>query len=268
MEQNEKAIEAYKESLNQGTIYKSDILLADSMVIPDYDLKEIAEIKGGVIALVSPTGTGKTYLLRDILSNVHKNYDQFWIFSGTATLQKDYDFFPRENLFKNYDETKMQEIWNKNYNKDPKDRENILIILDDIIADPEFIKGKMLNKMAISARHIKITVIILTQYLTSLKPIVRQNLRLIIAFETDSYKERKKFIEEFLSLTNSRVGDLIYTRITKVPYQAVIVAVYKKDKTERVYKYIAKETKDSQLKLKNTQKNDEGLIVEAVVRRK
>jgi len=266
MEQNEKAIEIYKESLNQGTIYKSDLLLADSMVIPEYNLKEITEIKGGVIAMVAPTSSGKTYLLRDLLANTHKNYDQFFIFSGTATLQKDYDFFPRNNIYKNYDEAKMKEIWDTNYDKKPEDRENILIILDDIIADPEFIKGKMLNKMAISSRHIAITVIILVQYLTSLKPIVRQNLRLIIAFETDSYKERKKFVEEFLSLTNSRVGDLIYTRITKVPYQAIIVAIYKKDKASRVYKYIAKQTNDAQLKLKNLK--SEELFVEAVVRRK
>lgn len=264
---NDEAVEKYMDSLNSGTIYKNDMILADSMNIPNYNLNDLTEIQGGVIAIIAPTGAGKTFFLRDALKHIHKNYDKFYLFSGTAKLQKDYDFFPKDNIFQFYEEAKMVEIWDDAYKRAKEDRDKVLIILDDIIADPEFIKGKVLNKMAISARHLKITVIIITQYLTSLKPIVRQNLRLVVAFETDSYKERRKFIDEFLSLTNNRVGDLIYSRITKVPYQCIIVAVYKKDKNDKVYKYIAQKVPDSALKLKNKVPMDSGPSPSIIIRR-
>ncbi len=253
---NDEAVEKYMDSLNSGTIYKNDLVLADAFQINEFDPKVIPkDITGGIIALVGATGFGKTFLLRDILSQIHKNYDQFYLFSGTAKLQKDYDFFTngttKENIFQFYEEKKMTELWDENYLRSSKERENILIVLDDVINDPEFIKSLVLKKYATGARHINITVILLTQFLNSLKPIIRNNLRLVIAFESDNWKERRKFIDEYLSVINSRVGDLIYKKITGVPYQCVVIAVYKKDKNNKVYKYIAQKVSDGALKLKN-----------------
>ena len=268
MEENQKAMDKYMNNLNNSTIYKNDIMLANSMIIDDFETSDIKEITGGIIALVAKTGGGKTYLLRDLLSHIHKNYDRFYLFSGTARLQHDYDFFPKDNIYQFFDEQKMNEIWEENYNKKEKDREKVLVICDDVINDPEFIKSQVLKKSATGARHIGITIIILTQFLYSLKPIIRENLRLIIAFENDNYKERRKFIDEFLSLTNPRVGSLLYKRITSVPYQTIVVAVYKKDK-HKIFKYIAKPTQDSQLKLKEKKKyTEENYEVEKLVRRK
>jgi len=258
MDPNEQAVEVYMDSLNTGTIYKNDLLLADKFEVNVFDPTVIPEdITGGIIALVGATGYGKTFLLRDILSKIHKNYDRFYMFSGTAKLQKDYDFFPKENISQFYDEAKMTEIWDNAYNKQKGDRENVLIILDDVINDPEFIKSLVLKKYATGARNLGITIFLLTQFLNSLKPIIRNNLRLVVAFESDNYKERRKFIDEYLSVINPRVGDHIYRKITSVPFQCVVVAVYKKDKHNKVYKYIATETKDTQLKVKDIYKLDD-----------
>lgn len=248
---NDQAIKEYTEKLNDTTIYKNDIELAEKYQINNFDPLVIPkDISGGIIALVGSTGYGKTFLLRDILSKIHKNYDRFIMFSGTAKLQKDYDFFPKENIYEHYSEEKMEEIWDKNYNS--RDPEKILIILDDVINDPEFIKSQVLKKYATGARHIKLTVFLLTQFLNSLKPIIRNNLRLVVAFESDNYKERRKFIDEYLSIINPRVGDFIYKKITSEPFQCVVVAVYKKDKNNKIYKYKASPTEDKLLKLKNT----------------
>lgn len=245
---NEIAIEEYTENLSKGTIYKNDIILAEKFQINDFDPLVIPkDITGGIIAIIAATGTGKTFLLRDILSKIHENYDRFYLFSGTAKLQKDYDFFPKEFIFEHYSELKMEELWEINYGHE--DPERVLIILDDVINDPEFIKSLVLKKYATGSRHVKITVFLLTQFLNSLKPIIRNNLRLVITFESDNYKERRKFIDEYLSLINPRVGDLVYKKITSVPFQCIVISVYKKDKNNKVYKYIASKVDDSQLEL-------------------
>lgn len=252
MNEYDNALEKYMDNISNTTIYKNDLLLSESVPVGDFDPNTITEIQGGIIALVGSTGFGKTFLLRELLSVVHKKYDRFYLFSGTAKLQKDYDFFTKklpENVFQFYDDSKMAEIWNTSYEKSDKDRERILIILDDVINDPDFIKGKILHKYATGARQVKITVILLTQFLNSLKPIIRNNLRMIITFESDNFKERRKFIDEFLSIINPRVGDIIYKNITSVPFQCIVVSLYKKDKQNKIKKYLAKPVSDNQLKL-------------------
>lgn len=245
---NEEALKEYAENLNNSTIYKNDIILAEKFQINDFDPTVIPkDITGGVIALIGSTGYGKTFCLRYILSMIHENYDRFYMFSGTAKLQKDYDFFPKEFIYERYSDSKMEEIWDQNYNASDPDR--VLIILDDVINDPEFIKSLVLKKYATGARHIGITVFLLTQYFNSLKPIIRNNLRLVITFESDNYKERRKFIDECLSIVNPRVGDFVYKKITSIPYQCIVVTMYKKDKNNKVYKFLAQPVDDSKLKL-------------------
>lgn len=250
---NEANLKEYTDKINSSTIYKNDIILADKFQVNIFDPQVIPEdITGGVIAFIGSTGYGKTFLLRYILSKIHKEYDVFYLFSGTAKLQKDYNFFPKENIHEFYSEEKMTEIWNTAH-KRVENGEKLLkqiIILDDVINDKEFIKGSVLKKYATGARHIGITVFLLSQLFSSLKNL-KTNLRIVLSFESDSFKERRKFIDEYLSLINPRVGDLIYKKITSVPFQCVVVCCYKKDKNNKIYKFLAESVKDSSLHLKN-----------------
>jgi hypothetical protein len=195
--------------------------------------------------ICSPTATGKTYLLKDILHHIHEGYGQNIImFSGTAKLQDVYNFFPRTKIFDEYIEKEMEAIWDQQFKADKKKREKVLIILDDVLHDKEFKNSKVFKKVSTGGRHLDITIIFLTQYLKAVGPIIRNNTRLFIAFETDSYKEREKIIDDFLSFDTKAEGDAIYKEITKTPYQCMLVCVYKKDKQGKVYKYIAKDRPD------------------------
>lgn len=214
------------------------------MEIPDYDLNEIKNLSG-LIMICSPTATGKTFLLKDILHHIHGEYkNNILMFSGTAKLQDVYNFFPRKNIFDEYNEKEMEGIWERQFKADKKDRQKVLIILDDILHDKEFKNSKVFKKVACGGRHLDIAIIFLTQYLKAVGPIIRNNTRLFIAFETDSYKEREKIIDDFLSFDTKAEGDQIYKAITQVPYQAMFVCVYKKDHKGKIYKYIAKDRPD------------------------
>ena len=214
------------------------------MEIPAYDLNEMKNLSG-LIMICSPTATGKTYLLKDILHHIHEEYkNNITMFSGTAKLQDVYNFFPRKYIFDEYLEKEMEAIWEHQFKADKKERKKHLIILDDILHDKEFKNSKVFKKIATGGRHLDITIILLTQYLKAVGPIIRNNTRLFIAFETDSYKEREKIIDDFLSFDTKGEGDIIYKEITKVPYQCMFVAVYQKNKMGKVYKYIAQDRPD------------------------
>lgn len=236
-------MEEYLKNIGNNTIRKNDYLLANSYKIDDFSPEDIKDITGGVVAIIAGTGCGKSVLLKDLLSHTHKNYKKIHLMSRTAKLQKFYDFVPRSMITDDYDEKKLEEIWNSQLkrNEEGKSLENVLVILDDIIASPSYKKSKMLEECSISARHLNITVILLSQNFTSIKPIIRNNIRIAITFQMQSAKERAKFSEQFLGADSARAGDILLRKITGTRYQCLIVQVYKNGQSlsEKVKKYIS-----------------------------
>lgn len=236
-------MESYLKNIGNNTILKNSYLLANSYNIEEFSPEDIKEITGGVVAIIAGTGSGKSVLLKDLLSHTHTNYKKIHLMSRTAKLQKFFDFVPRSMISDDYDEKKLEEIWNSQLklNEEGRPLEPILVILDDIIASNSYKKSKMLEECSISARHLNITVILLSQNFTSIKPIIRNNIRIAICFQMQSAKERAKFSEQFLGADSARAGDILLRKITDVPYQCLIVQVYKNGKTisEKVKKYIA-----------------------------
>lgn len=236
-------MEAYLNNIGNNTIRKNDYILADSYEIGDFSPEDMGDITGGVVAIIAPTNSGKTVLLKDIMSKTHKNYDKIHLFSRTAKLQHCYDFLPRKWITDDFNEGEIESIWDQQIkdNEQGKVQKKILIILDDIICSPSYKKSKILEECSISARHLNITVILLSQNYSSIKPIIRQNLRLVFTFQMQSKKEREKFTEAFLGADSSRAGDILLRRITDIKYQCLIVQVYKNGEilSNKVKKYIA-----------------------------
>lgn len=235
-------MEEYLKNISNSTIYKNNYLLAESYKIGNFDPKTINDITGGVIAIIAPTGSGKTILLKDILYHTHTNFKKIILMSETAKLQKDYDFFDRSLIYDHFNEEELKNTWGENSNRKRKEKEKgTLIILDDIINDPAFKKSKVLNDIATGGRLCNIMVILLSQDFNSIVPKVRKNIRIAIAFELASKKERDKFVEQFLSVENNMVGDILFKKITKEKYRSIVVLVHKVGYPidEKVYSYVA-----------------------------
>lgn len=233
----------YFESLNKGSIYKADLEFANKYNIQDFDPHTIIT-QHGLMNIVAPTNSGKTVFIVDCLSKIHKHYERVLMFSPTAKVQKIYDFLPRSHIYDHYDEQVLIDLYEDRKKQKENDipLEPTLIILDDIISSPEFIKSKIINKYAISGRHYFFTIFILSQNFTSLRPIIRNNACWSVSFDLDSYNERKKFCEQYLSSKNNRVGMILFRKIIhEKPYQLVLIENYKVgvDVEEKVKKYIA-----------------------------
>lgn len=250
----------YLKNIGTKTITKNNYLLANSYDIKEFNLEQMMDITGGIVAIISMTGAGKTVLLKDLLSKTHKNYDKIYLFSRTAKLQSAYDFVPRSFITDDYDEEKITEIWNSQVkdNLNGLKMKNVLIILDDIIASQSYKKSKMIDEIAFGARHCNITLIILSQNFTSIRLSVRGNVRIAIAFDLASKKEREKFCQQFLSSENDKIGEIVFKNITKTKYQSIIICNYMNGAPleEKTFRYIA----DPSINIKLKEPEEERII--------
>jgi len=239
-------MEDYLKDLNKSSIYRNDILAAekDFKQIVEFDPMELTAIDGGIIAIIAPTGCGKSILLRDILSKIHKHYDNIYLMCPTAKMQDCYNYFPDENIIDHFDEQLLENVYEeqKNSIKKNKKMKKPLIILDDIIGEPEYDKSIMLNKIATAGRPSNLTVILLCQYFSKIKQLHRTNLRAFIGFDIDNSDELEKFTRSFMCSFNKRTGRLLYKKITKEKkYQCCVVLIHKNfsEVHEKVRKYTA-----------------------------
>lgn len=215
-------MEEYLSNLGKNSIYYNDYKLVESYDITEWNPKGLTdEITGGVITIVAPTGSGKTVLLRNIVADNQSKFKKVYLVCPTAKLQNCYSWI---NPIEKYSTEFMNDIL-ETRRKDQND-DKVLIILDDIIDDPDFKKCPVMESFAIGARHLGVYVIVLSQDFNSIKPIIRKNTRIAISFELPSKKERQKFTESYMSLENNHIGELLYRKITGVRYQCVVVLNY------------------------------------------
>jgi hypothetical protein len=89
------------------------------------------------------------------------------------------DIIPKENIFDQYSEDWTENLIKKmtqiNARKSEKESSHVLLILDDCCSDTNFHQSKSLKKLATRGRHIKIGVMLTSQYLFSVSPIFRNN---------------------------------------------------------------------------------------------
>jgi hypothetical protein len=154
---------------------------------------------------VGSTCSGKTITLTNLLYNknfdlIHK-LDEIYIFSGSgssgdpsmAPFLKD---FP-DNLFDYYSDKKLQEILDKQLSYEKKDRPNIAIIIDDIIAlkikDRALIWG-----LFTMARHYNVVwVHVMAQRLRMIPPVARSNCSYLMLGKITNLKEKEIIMDEF-----------------------------------------------------------------------
>ena len=143
------------------------------------------DIKNKLISLIAKRNSGKSYLLRYLVKIQKHEFNKIFIICPTETLNDFYkNITDKENVFSEYNETWMQTLIEKmtniNSKLDKMKRKNVLVILDDLVADVNFASCKSLRILAIRGRHIGITIITTTQYINTIPPVIRSNCDLTI----------------------------------------------------------------------------------------
>ena len=149
-------------------------------------------------------GTGKSSLLLNMLrSYLRKHYNNIFLVSPTAKRDKKFkklvDELEEDNKY--YDaltEQNLAEIMDRiNTYNDGKDKPKNLLILDDVATDLKSSNSKsLLNKTIITCRHMKTSVIILTQKYNKINPLIRSNADILSIFRTQNKKELNTIIDD------------------------------------------------------------------------
>ena len=141
-------------------------------------LNNLNFINNSFILIVSKRNSGKTVLTKNLIYVLYQkyNYDSIILFSETAHFNTDYNFLPKNCVFKfNKIEQQIKKILDYSANKRKlKKKFHILIILDDVILNN---KSIYLNLISWLGRHHFITCICSVQYCKGLiSSVIRNNL--------------------------------------------------------------------------------------------
>jgi len=187
--------------------------------------------------------SGKTVMLRYLLSELGDRLDNHkaYLFSSTAEISPEqYDFLPDKAKFPNISELEFDlgEIVGKqkaaiklfHEEKEPEP-DPILIILDDCVSENIVRHSPSLNTLAVSGRHIKISVVILSQVVSgsgSVPPIIRtQADTVFVVANPRSEVERKLLAEQYLTAENTfggkQKGLSVLGAATSEQYRALVI---------------------------------------------
>lgn len=235
-----------------------------------FDLREVTktEKKNFSMIVCGKTCTGKSHMLRELLSTVKDDYEKAYVFCKTIDLQPVlYDYIPEENRFNTFDQVKLEKIYTdqKRYvmgalDKDPhvdKDKLNhILIILDDCISDPSFRKSSVLNELFIAGRHSCISLVICTQIISSregVPTICLKNCDFFLCFYLQAEACRELALGKYLSMNGIKEANEIFKMVTGEKYRAMVVnnRITSQNYEDVVYYYKA-EPKPKKFKIGNS----------------
>ncbi len=203
-------------------------------------LKEFKQVKNFSAMVLAKRRSGKSVLIKDILSYAKDNYKSAHVFSLTAHLQPDlFNYVPENNVYEGLDLEKLDSIYNEQQKyiermmekgRKKEKCDHILLIFDDIISDKNVRLSSRFTDLFILGRHINIAVIVLSQYFGGkygLNAVCRKNCDFIFSFRPCNERDKKLVVEEYLSCKGYREGEELLKQVFNEDYQVLCVCVYK-----------------------------------------
>jgi hypothetical protein len=228
------------------SVQRENEILLNELQFNEFDpVNELKDIKNFSMTITSKRRTGKSVFMKDICSKIKDWYVETYVFSLTSEYQHDlFDYIKDENVVNSFDQHRLEDLWTQQKTKimkmekagvEKKDMPHILILFDDLISDSRVRNSSILNRFYSAGRHLCFACIFITQYFTSIPPVLRTNVDIAVAFYIESYDSRDAFSRQYLSTKNNKLGIMIFDKITKEPYQALVVCSSKIDQDPSSY---------------------------------
>lgn len=151
-----------------------------------------------MLLVVGRSGSGKSSVISYMANNtnfIKGFYNHVYLFSPTAEIDDISKSLkiPKKNLIKNNFEEALLKILNtqerniKNMGISRTGISNkVLVVLDDIISDPKFLKSDPMVKLATMGRHFLISSVINTQSYTKVPRVIRLQANGVIVFPSSN----------------------------------------------------------------------------------
>ena len=169
--------------------------------------------------------TGKTTWLKWLLWSMQHDYDRVVCYSSTM-FKGEFQQFMNPNLcFPHYDEASLQAILDNQAATPASVRENILVILDDVLDSESQFRKRGKNALVTCysmGRHYNISVIMCTQYAKSIPTSWRRNVDFAVIFYTFSADMADIYYKEYGALLSRSQFMSILQQCT-TEHQALVV---------------------------------------------
>jgi hypothetical protein len=170
------------------------------------------------ILFCAKRNSGKSQLVRYLVSSQYADFKKIFVICPTEPINRFYgDIVPKDCIFDIYNDEWVDKLIKRmteiNAGLKSDKAKHILLILDDCISDVDFHHSKGINKLFSRGRHLFISTMVITQYINSVPPIVRNNSDYIFCGQMNS-KSIDILADEFLS------GDLAKPEFIKLYNQS------------------------------------------------
>lgn len=187
-----------------------------TLELKKFDMKKITfrpdDTKGPVIILVGARGTGKSFLIRDLLFH-HQDIPIGTVISGTEMangffstivpklfIHDEYNSILIENVLRRQKAVLKQIHKEKKlYNKSTIDPRTF-VILDDCLYDNTWAKDKLMKMLFMNGRHWKVMLIITMQYPLGIPPNLRSNIDFVFILREPIISNRKRIYDSYASI--------------------------------------------------------------------
>lgn len=182
-----------------------------------------------VLTLVGPRSSGKSVVINNLLLRdemLRGLFEQILIISPTIHSDSSSRYLikeaGKENVYEAYSEDIIQGLIDSVKDKEKHERSMKLVILDDVIGSiPKY--NSLVYNLTSKARHWSISMIISTQNLRELPPVVRNNTTNWIFFRSGNLKEIEKMMEELGSLGSKENCLNLYTTCVEEPHNFMYI---------------------------------------------
>lgn len=159
------------------------------------------------MSVASKRNTGKTLLISVLLMELlrQRKVDMVLVMSQTVHVNDDYAFLP-ERLRQKFSEATIQKLMDKQAKVPKGKREQVLLVLDDVLSDKDAEKSRYVRKLFVLSRHYDIHIILISQTSNvALSPQIKANSDYILY----SRLNRHQLTALWESITNMDKRDFI-----------------------------------------------------------
>ena len=141
-------------------------------------------------------GEGKSHLVKYLIKSNKNQLKYGIVFSHTAFNEGNFDYIPKKYIYTSYMPEKLNNLMIIQEQQEKKERCAAFVILDDCVFD-SWIYCKYFNRLITQVRHYNVLVIITTQYVNKIPPVIRENAFQVCIFNSDTKRSLSILYESY-----------------------------------------------------------------------
>ncbi len=206
-----------------------NVLSFDKFEMKNLVYNENGEFLNPRIAIIAKSGSGKSWVIREILYYLYKTHIPCGtIIAPTDKMTKFYnDFVPPAFIHHEYKEDiipkllkRQRMIIDKNEQRDKKKKKPVdpraFLVMDDCMSSKHlWLRDPCVLSIFNEGRHFQLTFLLAMQYSLGIQPELRSNFDFIFLLGEDNFSNRKKLYEHYAGIFPSRdIFEIAFSELT------------------------------------------------------